>query len=106
MSAIIPNEALMESRNLPEHVRKQLRDVYSLMSAYLNRPDLYENPVEQIEALEYVMQWLWGFPLDKNYHGYWNKIKGCSCPSGDSEMTFGTPYRRIRTSCKWHGDLS
>lgn len=101
-----PNENLMDSRNLSEASRECLRNVYSRMSGVLSRPDMYDDPVEEVEALEYVMQYLWGFPLDKNLHSYWFQMEGCTCPEMDNEDVVGTPYRVYNGSCKWHGGKS
>lgn len=99
-----PNEDLMDRRNLPEENRKLLQVAYTQMGTYIHRPEMYENVVEKIEALEYVMQFLWQFDMDKRFHSYWNEIKGCTCPPKiDNDELFGTGMRwSCGNGCRWH----
>ena len=101
---IIPNEDLMKLKNIAPEYQQVLKDTYHLLSMVLNRPDLYENPVEYIEALEYTLQVLWGFPPDSKHHTYWLKIRGCTCAYHDNMELIGTGHRWYSTECPWHGN--
>lgn len=62
------------------------------------------NPVQMIEDIEFILQMLWGFPLDANYHTHWIDIRGCACPRMDNMERIG--YGRvINSSCPWHGGM-
>lgn len=98
-----PNKRLMEKLDIPEHTRRCLDDVYKQLTMVINRPDLYEDPVQHVEALEYTMQILWGFTPDMRQHNYWYRIKGCTCPSMDNGELTGTGRRLISGDCPFHG---
>lgn len=59
-----------------------------------------------LESLEYVMQLLWGFEQDYNYHTWWLKAKDCECPKLDNmdPMYYGAG-KIITGSCPVHGAL-
>lgn len=97
----------MDSQGLNEECRKILEDVYIKMSAILEQPDLYGEPhevVEQIEGLEYTMQYLWGFSFDRKYHRYWKEVSGCICPKLDNQDPLYHGVRITDTTCKFHGN--
>jgi hypothetical protein len=96
------NEALLKKQCVTEDEEFGLLNAYAELKDLLENPELYENPVQMIEELEFELQELWHFPQDRNYHRYWKRIKGCCCPSHDNEdpMYFG---RRITVSdCPYH----
>ncbi len=99
---LVPNEDLIKLKNIAPEYRQVLTDTYKLLTMVLDRPDLYEDPVEYVEALEYTLQILWAFPPDRNYHSYWNKLKGCTCSDLDNRDMMGTPYRQINSDCPFH----
>jgi hypothetical protein len=52
---------------------------------------------------EFILQDLWGFKRDTNYHRSW-EYPYCKCPKMDNEDAY--PYRRyVAGSCKLHNDL-
>ena len=57
---------------------------------------------EDWEDNEYVLQELWGFPLDPNFHMFW-EMEGCTCPNVDNRDTWGTPYHYYNYDCPIHG---
>lgn len=60
------------------------------------------DPVRMIEDIEYILQGLWGFEIDADYHTHWLEIDGCLCPRMDSLDRLG--YGRvINSACPWHG---
>ena len=100
---LVPNEIKMDMLALTDHVRDTLRDVYKSLTMVLGCPDLYDNPVECVEGLEYTLQILWGFTPDRNYHSYWNKLKGCTCSDSDNRDMMGTKDRWYSSDCPFHG---
>ena len=101
---LVPNEDLIKLKNISPEYRQVLIDTYKLLTMVLDRPDLYEDPVQHVEALEYSMQIMWGFPPYKDYHSYWDKIKGCTCPQMDNRDMIGTGKRYVNGDCPFHGD--
>lgn len=100
----ILNKTLLEKNNVDEDAQALLMKTYEKIDDLLLNPEQYENPVEQIEGIEYKLQKLWNFPLDRSWHKYWYQIKGCQCPHLDNMERFG--YGRvINGECKWHGDV-
>lgn len=57
-----------------------------------------------VRAFEFVLQYLWKFPCDSNFHRYQNRIKGCLCPAIDNKDMIGTKYRYVNGGCPLHGD--
>lgn len=103
MNYLTPNKNLMKTQRITKEYEQVLIDTYKQLTMVLERPDLYDNPVEYIEALEYTLQVLWGFAPNKNYHSYWYYIKGCICPKMDNKDLMGTDQRWYNGSCEWHG---
>lgn len=61
------------------------------------------NPVQMIEDIEFILQMLWGFSLDANFHTHWIDIRGCTCPRMDNMERIGFG-RVISSDCPWHGN--
>ena len=99
---LVPSDDLIKLKNISPEYSQVLTDTYKLLSMVLNRPDLYEDPVEYVEALEYTLQILWAFPPSRNYHTYWNKLKGCACSDLDNRDLIGTKDRWYSGDCPFH----
>jgi hypothetical protein len=56
-----------------------------------------------VTDIEFDLQELWGFPLDINFHR-WYDIPKCSCPKMDNSENIGTKYRIISGACPIHGN--
>lgn len=66
-------------------------------------PKLLKSLAKDLTEIEYELQKLWGFPLDANYHKFWEYPK-CECPVMDNEDRY--PHSRIMNlNCPLHGDL-
>lgn len=100
------NIELAKARNLSDETVTAIEQIHLRLSAILARPDMHaESPkkaVEIVESLEYTLQLLWGFPVDKSFHSYWFKLKGCTCPKLDNRERFGTGRRIITDNCPYH----
>lgn len=60
--------------------------------------------VKDIENLEFQLQSAWGFPLDRNYHTWYN-VPRCTCPKADNRENYGTEFRIIDGNCPIHGGI-
>ena len=56
----------------------------------------------KITELDRELQKLWSFPVDDNYHRWW-EVPHCSCPDLDNRENYGTMYRIINGNCPIHG---
>lgn len=87
-----------------EHIKmwhKSLRLIKSNAFAYKQAG---ANPVQMIEDIEFILQMLWGFPLDANYHTHWIDIAGCKCERAINMRLVG--FGKITDEqCPWHGGL-
>lgn len=104
---LVPNEELLKSKNIEGNHKRLLEDAYFKLSAVLCRPSFYGEPeevVQLIEGLEYTIQFLWGFDLDRKYHRYWKEVDGCVCPKLDNEDAIYRGVRVIDTTCNFHGN--
>ena len=61
----------------------EMQDILQMMEE-INDERTLSNIVIQIEAIEFEMQEQWGFPQDANYHSWWLKAPGCTCPKLDN----------------------
>ena len=58
---------------------------------------------KRVRELEFELQENWNFSVDANYHTYWNKVTGCTCPVADNEERFGQD-KVINCRCPYHGN--
>lgn len=104
---LYPNKNLMLAKNITGAHKILLENAYAKLNVVLTKPELYrsdEEVVERVEALQYVIQFLYDFDMTKDYHTYWYKVKGCSCPKLDNNDPMVAPNIRITdTTCKFHG---
>lgn len=97
--------------------QQNIIDVETLKKAHIVRHHIFEkmkqtnysptlkNLAKRAERVEYIIQKLWGFPQDRNYHRWWN-LPGCTCPKLDNEDRWGTPYRIYVEYCPIHREVS
>lgn len=58
---------------------------------------------KMFETLEFEQQKLWHFPLDKNFHHFF-ELPGCTCPKSDNLNVCGTLLKYISHTCPIHYD--
>lgn len=58
---------------------------------------------EVATELEFGLQKLWGFPLDYDWHRFW-EIPGCACPKMDNEDRYPYGNYIINQKCRIHGE--
>lgn len=86
---------------MSEDERQAVLAIHAVLRAVKANPELYANPVQFIEDMEFTLQGLWKFDRSVNHHTHWIDIKGCSCPKTDNRDHWGTG-RVISRDCKWH----
>jgi len=105
----IINLELAKKRNLSESDIQTLEYLHKRLHTILTRPEMIDEDnsiiVKLIESIEYTLQLIWGFSLDKDFHRYWNEVKGCSCAKEDNYDMIGLDIRYIATDCIFHGGI-
>lgn len=96
------NEELVRERGLSEGDVFVIKALHKKLNIVSSDPDSYHDPVNVITSIETVLQVMWGFPTDNNYHSYWTSIKGCLCPKLDNLDCRGTGRRYYNMECPWH----
>lgn len=86
-----------------EMERGAVSSLHSVMYHIIDNPEQYSNPVQLIEDCEYTLQGLWKFTRDANFHTWWLRTKGCTCPRMDNTdpMFFGAGKITV-SDCPWH----
>ena len=106
---VVLNRALIERQGVsPEHV-EAIKAVTIQLNCLLKHPNSYGEPkhvARLIESYEYVLQGLWNFEQNPDYHTYWNKVEGCTCPQMDNEGMMGTGMRWKNDECPFHGNIN
>ena len=83
-----------------QHVRKL--EIFDLMQVEIS-PKVLKELATKVTRIEFELQKLWGFPLDKNYHRFW-EVPACICPAMDNYDRYPTGYYVINSSCPVHGN--
>lgn len=103
------NLDLAAKMNLTQDEITAIEVLHKKLDAFLKRPTFYveaKDVAGVIESLETSLQLCWGFPLDKDFHRYWNKVVGCKCKAWiDNAEYLGTPFRMINPTCPFHGSI-
>lgn len=101
------NVELADQRGLDEANRAELEKCYELLDNCLAQPwKNCESPtevVERVHDLECTLQAIWGFQVSSDFHNYWFRIKGCTCPKLDNEELMGSRMRYYNMNCPYHG---
>ena len=104
------NSDLIKQQGITEEGIKRLLDLHKLKSIVFDcmrdtdDVDELHYLADCVEHVEYALQEAWGFPLDRNFHRWWDVPK-CSCPELDNRGRYGTEYRIIDCKCPVHGSL-
>lgn len=101
------NHSYAKSRGISDETIQALDIIYVELDKFLSRPSLYVEESlapEIVRGFEYVLQKLWGFPLESKFHRYEFHLNGCSCPILDNyEMIGHTDSRYYSMNCPFHG---
>ena len=65
------NKELADCQNLGEEERNVIDILHRMREQIVARPSMFveeENLAEVLHGIEFCLQWLWQFPLDKRYH--------------------------------------
>ena len=102
--AINVNESIVD-----ESKHNELREIYLSMYKIFEKMEQTEssstmyNLVLELEKVEFKMQKLFGFPIDRNFHRYWLQSPGCTCGTMDNNDMYGLEFRDIDMNCPVHG---
>jgi len=100
------NEKLLIEQGVKPKAEAAIVAIHDVLQGVLSSPDEYGKPsnvVAIVEHLEYTLQSLWDFPLDKKFHRYWFEVEGCKCAKMDNMDLMGTGYKVYNGQCKYHG---
>ena len=100
------NKELAVKMEISEDRQLAIQEVQKELSDFLNDPTSHvrdKDVAEVIQGFEWVLQKLWGFPMDKNMHRYQWRVKGCKCPYQDNEGLIGTGTMWRNAKCRFHG---
>jgi hypothetical protein len=110
------NERLLEKNNVWEslpkiiEIRIEIRILLdmdkTLAEAKLLTSFKAKVILERLTDLEFTLQDAWGFDRDKNYHTYWLKLSGCTCPKMDNRELIGIDWKWVSEDCLYHGENS
>ena len=83
--------------------REAVVSIHKMMREACENPDRHLDPVQFIEDCEFTLQGLWKFTRDANFHTWWLRTKGCTCPRMDNTdpMFFGAGKITV-SDCPWH----
>ena len=102
------NYDLARRRNLSPFIIEEIEQAQSVRDGYaqmcLDGKVSKEDFNKWYTANEFYLQSLWGFPLDANYHMFWN-LPGCTCPKIDNYDSWGTVYHIVASDCPLHGGM-
>ena len=101
------NEQLAQKMNIDKDTQFAIEILQERLWLYCKRPELFfSSPLETakiIESYEFVLQTLWGFEPNCNYHSYWFNIRNCTCPELDNDDRIGISEKIISGDCIFHG---
>lgn len=108
MTVIKLNEKLLITQGVKPKAEDAIVAIHKVLQGVLSSPDEYGKPsnvVSIVEHLEYTLQSLWDFPLDKKFHRYWFEVDGCECPKMDNRYRIGSGYFIYNMQCPYHGAM-
>lgn len=100
------NKELAIKMEISEDRQVAIQEVQDTLSDFLNDPTSHvqaKDVAEVVRGFEWVLQKLWGFPMDSNMHRYQWKVNGCTCPKADNEELIGTGTMWRHPDCPFHG---
>jgi|SRR3990167_1202958 len=100
------NRKLAEQQKLTEREVVAIEEIQKHLKAFLARPTMYANEEDVsdiVTGFEYVLQYLFKFPLDRKFHRYQNDLAGCCCPRFDNLDLVGIETARwVNENCPHH----
>jgi hypothetical protein len=89
--------------NMTDAEQQAVSALHGMLREACENPERHANPVQFIEDCEFTLQGLWKFTRDANFHTWWLKTKGCTCPRMDNTdpMYFGGGKITV-SDCPWH----
>ena len=84
--------------------KERARYVKGMEEAGPENAEVLQWYTKKITEADRELQKIWNFPVDDNYHRWW-EVPHCVCPSLDNSERYGTPYRIINGDCPVHGQM-
>lgn len=103
-----PNLDLLKQQG-KEHNRKHIENMYDAQFAIykvmgnLDDKTTLRTLDKTLTEIEFVLQDLWGFERNANFHRFWYRPK-CSCSRMDNEDRYGTNTFVRNLECVLHGN--
>ena len=101
------NKKLAKKMNIGYNTQFTIEILQNRLEQYCKRPSLFfTSPVETVNIIrsyEYVLQTLWNFEPNSNWHSYWYNINGCTCAKLDNRELMGHNLNYINGDCIFHG---
>ena len=104
------NQTLVKQQKVSEENQLKLCVYYELLDDTIQEAnesadiEFIKKQASMVEAIEFELQRLWNFNIDKGYHRYWLDFKVCKCPRMDNLERLG--YGRIiNQKCPLHGEV-
>lgn len=104
------SQGLLKIQNVSEVQIARLLELYEELNQLFDRARIADSDEQckviaaELKDLEFQLQDNWNFPRSEDHHSYQFKLPGCTCPKLDNADRFGTPYKIITTTCKFHGN--
>ena len=102
------NERLIDRQRLTSREVEQIKKVHFTKSEVFEKMRetsdrvLLRKLAEEVTELEFKLQRLWGFELNKNWHE-WYSVPKCSCPKIDNYELRGQDMKIYSSHCSVHG---
>jgi hypothetical protein len=106
---MILNQKLLIKQNVTDEQQDRLYVLYAELVDLFDRArdvdsdEQAKTLVLELQDLEFKLQENWNFSRDVNFHSYWFKIPGCSCPKLDNAEMIGIDRRIVNHDCRFHG---
>ncbi len=108
------NEELIEKQKVTIEQKTELEKLYILLEGTVNTSKILQEKdslnfttghilASTVKDIEFMLQKNWNFDQNEEYHSYWFRMPGCTCPIMDNQERLGTPYGIITVSCPYHG---
>ena len=108
------NQDLLKSQEVTQDQINKLDNLYILLEELFTLAKNIQNQKSldyttgsvisnTLRDIEFMLQKNWNFNQNEDYHKYWFRLPGCTCPVMDNEERVGTPYGIITQDCPYHG---
>ena len=79
-------------------------ELYELCNQFAQDKTMLRMFAGMIELIEFDLQRNWNFPMNKNFHRFWDTPQ-CKCPKMDNDDAYPTGHYVISGGCLIHGNV-